>query len=284
MKLNNIDLIGYACGLAAENPGCADGPVTLQDEYKSIELLTPDLTLKNKFQVISEISLRLAKRIEKSVTHKKSFIVFAGDHSCAIGTWSGVANALTKDEKNKKAFGLIWIDAHLDSHTPETSPSGNIHGMPVASLLGYGDKSLISILNSAPKIKPENLCFIGIRSFEIGEEALIKKLNIKVYYMQEVENRGLDAILKEAKEIVTKKNTQPYGLSIDLDGIDPEDTPGVGTPEANGIKADDLCTALKKYCHNDEELLGTEITEFNPHEDINHKTQDVIRRLVDAIY
>jgi len=280
VDFNNIDLIGYACGLAAENTGCADGPVTLQKDFKSIELLTPDLTLKNKFQVIAELSLRLAQRIEKSILQKqkKSFIVFAGDHSCAIGTWSGIAQAL------QKPFGLIWIDAHLDSHTPETSPSGNIHGMPVASLLGYGNNLLTSILNNQPKIKPENLCFIGIRSFEAGEEELIKKLKIKTYYMQEVENRGLDAVFKEAKQIMTKNNTQPYGLSIDLDGIDPVDAPGVGTPEANGIKADDLCAALKKYCHNDAGLLGTEITEFNPHEDINHKTQDVIRRLVDAIY
>lgn len=279
MNLKNIDLIGYACGLAAGNTGCADGPIQLQKEFNQLELLYPESAelIQNKYHLIEGLSIKLAKRIERSVLEKKSFIVFAGDHSCAIGTWSGVAHALQKD------FGLIWIDAHLDSHTPETSLSGNIHGMPVAHLLGYGNKSLRSILNNHPKLKPENLCFIGIRSFEQSEEDFIKKLNIKVYYMQEVESRGLDAVFNEAKNRITK-NTKHYGVSIDLDGLDPEDAPGVGSPESNGIKADDLCSALKKYCYGDANLLGTEITEFNPHLDIDGKTQKIIRRLVDAIY
>ncbi|HEV2613757.1 MAG TPA: arginase [Gammaproteobacteria bacterium] len=282
MNLKNVDLIGYACGLAAGNPGCAEGPVQLQTVFDHLELLYPALTEspQDNYHLIAELSLRLAQRIEKTLQHKKQFIVFAGDHSCAIGTWSGVAHALREE---KKDFGLIWIDAHLDSHTPETSPSGNIHGMPVASLLGHGNKLLTSILNNHPKIKPENICFIGIRSFERGEEDLIKKLNIKTYYMQEVDERGLDAVFKEAKARITK-DTEYYGVSIDLDGIDPEDTPGVGTAEPNGIKADDLCKALREYCQHDPKLLGAEITEFNPHLDINHKTQAVIRRLVAAIY
>jgi arginase len=277
MSLKNIDLIGYACGLAAGNPGCADGPVKLQEDFKPIELFYPDLAQHNKFQAISTLALKLAQRVEQSIVHKKQFIVFAGDHSCAIGTWSGVAHALQQD------FGLIWVDAHLDAHTPETSPSGNIHGMPVSHLLGYGNSSLSSILNSNPKIKPENICFIGIRSFEAAEENLIKKLNIKVYYMDEVSERGLDVVFKEAKLHITK-NSPYYGVSIDLDSLDPEDAPGVGTPESNGLKADDLCSVLKKYCFGDNKLLGAEITEFNPHEDIDHKTQKVISQVVNSLY
>lgn len=278
MNLKKLTLIGYGCGLAAGDPGCADGPVKLQSEFNSLELLSPQPNHQDKYNVIAELSIRLAKRVEQSVLEKKPFIVFAGDHSCAIGTWSGAAHALLDHD-----IGLIWIDAHLDAHTPETSPSGNIHGMPVAHLMGYGNRSLTSILNSSPKIKPENICFIGIRSFEEGEQKLIEKLKIKVFYMKEVEERSLDIIFKEAKEHITK-NTSYYGLSIDLDGIDPTETPGTGTPEPNGIHAQELCEALKRYCQGDAKLLGAEITEFNPHRDVEGKTRKVIHQLVNAIF
>lgn len=291
-KLNfkNLNLLGYACGLAAGNTGCGDGPVELQKIIENIALFYPDLKLaKNKdknnyFKVIAELSTRLAKRVGQSVLDQQKFLVFAGDHSCAIGTWSGAAHALlNKPGVNNPDIGLIWIDAHMDAHIPETSPSGNIHGMPVASLLGYGDNLLTQILNKYPKIKPENFCFIGIRSYESEEESLIKKLNIKTYYMTEVNERGLDIVFKEAKERITQ-HTDYYGLSIDLDGIDPEETPGVGTPEADGIHAKELSKVLEKYCHHDKNLLGAEITEFNPHEDIQHKTRDIIVDLSKALF
>ena len=277
MRPDNITLLGYACGLAAGDAGCADGPVELQSEFKTISLLYPDMSSKDKYKIIAELSQRLAEHVQQSVYDKKPFIVFAGDHSCAIGTWSGVSAALEKD------IGLIWVDAHLDAHTTETSPSGNIHGMPVASLLGHGNQLLSSILEARPKIKPENMCFIGIRSFEEGEHDLINRLGIKVFYIEEVKSRGLDAVFKDAKTIVTR-NTPYYGLSIDLDGIDPSETPGVGTPEKNGLSSQELCDALKKYCHRDPKLIGVEITEFNPHHDVEGKTRHVIRNLVKSIY
>ncbi len=277
MKHENITLLGYACGLAAGDPGCADGPVELQSEFKTLPLLYPDINGNDKYKIIAELSQRLAERVEQSVYDKKPFIVFAGDHSCAIGTWSGASVALEKD------IGLIWVDAHLDAHTTETSPSGNIHGMPVASLLGHGNHLLSSVLDARPKIKPENICFIGVRSFEVGEHELVTRLGVKVFYIDEVKQRGLDVVFKEAKNSVTR-NTPYYGVSIDLDGIDPSEAPGVGTPEKNGLSSQELCDALRKYCHRDPKLLGVEITEFNPHHDINGKTRDVIRNLVKSIY
>lgn len=277
MMPNTITLLGYACGLAAGDEGCAEGPVELQSDFKTLSLLYPSLEGSDKYHIIAELCQRLAERVKQSVQHQQPFIIFAGDHSCGIGTWSGAKSAIQEE------IGLIWIDAHLDAHTTETTLSGNIHGMPVASLLGYGDSLLTSVLDAKPKIKPENMCFIGVRSFEESEYELVKRLGIKVFFMDEVRARGLDAVFKEAKSIMTK-NTQHYGISIDLDGIDPLEAPGVGTPEKNGLSAQALCDALRKYCYGDPALLGIEIAEFNPHHDVAGKTRHVIQNLVKSVY
>src|SRR5204862_2513914 len=127
----------------------------------------------------------------------------------------------------------------MDSHTPATSETGRIHGMPLACLLGHGYPALTHILHSTPKLKPQNVCLIGVRSFEQGEEELWKKLNVRIYFMDEVIERGFATILKEAVNLVSA-NTVGYGLSIDLDGFDPLEVPGVDVPESDGIHVNDF--------------------------------------------
>ncbi len=276
--------IGYASGIAAEDVGCKDGPIVLfkTHEFKNTTYLS-EIKNPDKYIVVNDICTRLSEEVVQCIKNKQFFTIIGGDHSCAIGSWSGAAHAL----RNKGDIGLIWIDAHLDAHTPQTSPSGNIHGMPVAVLLGHGDDRLIHIQDKLPKIKPENLCLIGMRSYESGEQDLIRKLNIKVFYMDEVLRRGFDAVFGEAREIVTR-NTIGYGLSLDIDGIDPVDAPGVGTPEENGISGESIRQAFIKYCIQDkksqthQKLFGLELVEFNPHRDVDKKTEILMIKLLEV--
>ena len=279
--------IGYASGIAAGDIGCKDGPDYLfkTHKFKNTKILYDffDINHTDKYAVVKDICTRLSDEIVQCIQQEKFFTVIGGDHSCAIGTWSGAAHVL----RDKGDIGLIWIDAHLDAHTPQTSPSGNIHGMPVAVLLGHGDERLIHIQDNLPKIKPENICMIGMRSYESGEQDLINKLNIKVFYIEEVLKRGFDEVFAEAREIVTR-NTIGYGLSLDIDGIDPIEAPGVGTPAENGISGEIIYQGFKKYYVQDKKskknkkLLGVEFAEFNPHRDIDKKTEILIIKLLEV--
>lgn len=280
-------LIGYASGLAANDSGCGDGPLALQRsdllqqlatyliKTQWLDMLMPDGHLiENKYLCVADLCQRLAIHTQQLTEKHQQFIVVGGDHSCAIGTWSGVAKACSIKGK----IGLIWIDAHLDSHTPQSSETGNIHGMPVACLLGYGDARLTTIATKEIKLLPENVTIIGARSYEQGELALLKELGVRIFFQEELLQIGLSAALKEAQQRAMQ-GTVGYGFSIDLDAIDPQEAPGVGTPESNGISAQQLCECLKIYS-SDTNILGAEIVEFNPHHDQNHVTQNIIMNIV----
>lgn len=285
MHQPRIHLLGYGSGIAAGNPGCGDGPDSIKAAIKSSGLFNhlpwdktfyPKTNL-SKLLIVADLCQQLAMSTKTITQEREKFIVFGGDHSSAIGTWSGVQSAI----KNQGNLGLIWFDAHLDSHTLETSLSGNIHGMPVASLLGYGAPELTHIENSQPTILPENLCIIGARSYESGELDLIKQLGVKVFYIDEVLKLGINRVMKEAIQHVSK-DTIGYGLSIDLDGFDPLDAPGVGTPEINGISADAFLPTIQGLL-NEKRLYGIEIVEYNPHLDNNHKTEKLILQLISCL-
>lgn len=289
---DNINIISYASGIAANNIDCGLGPLYLQQHQhnvfkdnsfslnwqKPVEAKISSKTLANLPKLITELNTELAQQVANSIYSAQRFCVFGGDHSCAIGTWSGVAHAYRK----KGDIGLIWIDAHMDSHTPETSPTGNIHGMPVAHLFGYGIKSLTQILDKNPKLKAENICFIGIRSYEEGEASLLTKLGVKVFFMEDIHQHGLRQILKMAIEHVSK-NTCGLGLTIDLDAIDPSDAPGVGCRETGGIPAADLIHALT-HAQVNFPFVGLEITEYNPLKDEHQKTAKLVAALMEAVY
>lgn len=202
------------------------------------------------------------------------FIV-GGDHSIAIGTWSAIYQHYQKD------FGLIWIDAHLDAHTPETSPSQARHGMPLAALLGYGDCELTAIGSTQAKLKPENLVIIGARSFEQGEQDLLNQLGVRIMYMDEVRQRGFSECFNEAVSLATKNN-QNFGISFDIDAFDPSIAPGTGAAEPGGLWEDEVLSAMRSILDH-ERLLGFELVEFNPSLDINDQTLKLIWNLVHSI-
>lgn len=174
-------------------------------------------------------------------------------------------------------LGLVWIDAHMDSHTLQSSPSQNIHGMPLACLLGHGDPRLIGIAPVGAKLLPADVCLIGVRSFEAAEAALLRALGVRVYFIDEVRRRGLPEVFAEALRRV-REGTAGYGISIDLDALDPAEGPGVGTPVSGGLARAELTAALA-LADGDERLLALEIVEYNPYRDEGFVTARAIHDL-----
>lgn len=284
MRKKKIQIIGYASCYGAQDQRCDTGPITLQN-LQLIEQLnnanfdaqwSPNITpshtphsATDTLAVIVDNCKALAKQTRSAVEQHKKIIVIGGDHSSAIGTWSGVHAALIA-EKPSAQLGLIWIDAHMDSHTMASSKSGAIHGMPVASLLGHGDLALRYIESNHSKLQPQNLCLVGIRSFEAAEAQLLEKHGVKVFFMRDIHEHGLAKILALAKTHVTK-HSDKYGISLDLDAIDPDDAPGVGSRENHGISGKILIKSLKSIDFNDN-FIGLEVSELNSNRDYVDKT------------
>lgn len=270
--------VGLASGVGAGNKGCKDGPIFLQKYLQSIplewkKLIVSSDVIKNPYEEIEKLNTKFAKEVQAIASDKNFFISFGGDHSSAIGTWSGVSEAY----RASGDIGLIWIDAHMDLHTPYTSESGNIHGMPLASLLGQGDPRFTKLLSENPKIKPENVILIGIRSYEKGERDLLEKLGLTVYYMDEVHQKGFYPILKDAI-LTLQSKTVGYGISFDLDVIDPKFVNAVGTPVENGLCPKEAIKAFSSLIQ-DHPPLAFELVEYNPSLDIEKKTFQFIENL-----
>jgi len=293
MKKNSsavVKFLGYASGAAANNVDCALGPWYLYYHPELFAKLNIKVEWENIYEatcvekglgvmpVVKDLSAQLGKSVVKIAESQHRFCVFGGDHSSALGTWSGYASALRKSGD----LGLIWIDAHMDCHTPYTSETQNIHGMPLAHLLGHGDNQLTNILDDDPALKPENICLIGVRSYEVGEAKLLKSLGVKIFFIEEVHELGIALVLRQAYQHVSK-NTCAVGISLDLDGIDPKDAPGVGCPSDNGINGAELVRALRSEI-KEKNIMAAEIVEYNPINDIEGKTAKLAVELFDAIY
>lgn len=281
-----MHLYQYAFGNAANDACCANGPAILKAALEKQPFarhftwyppLQVDTTARQKAALpdVLALSHKLAQATQRSVQDKQFFVTLGGDHTAAIGSWNGAAHALTGD------LGLIWFDAHMDSHTFDTTQSQNIHGMPLAILLGHGDDALTHLNAQTPALKPENIVLIGVRSFEPGEAALLKKLKVKIFYMADIEKLGMQTVLQQAVNIVTK-HTTGFGISIDLDGFDPLDAPGVGMPEKNGVSAYDFLKYFSIITENPK-LIGADIVEFNPEKDKENKTATLVSNLLKAL-
>ncbi len=233
-----------------------------------------DITPEDCFPYVLDMCQKVYYSVQKAL-HKKEFpCVIGGDHSIAIGTWSSIITALDAAGK----FGLIWFDAHLDAHTPKTTPSSAFHGMPVASLMGHGMKEFTKLGSPHPKLDPKNVVFIGTRSYETSEHHLIKDLGVKIFYMKDIKKLGFATVLKQAIEIASE-GTKGFGLSLDLDGFDPSVAPGVGSPVVGGLLEEDVIPFL----HLIKEQSGVkalEISEYNPHLDKSIKTAQLVHKIV----
>ncbi|WOV87251.1 arginase [Sporosarcina oncorhynchi] len=231
--------------------------------------------LKNLEEVVSATT-ELAEKVAAIVEKGEFPLVLGGDHSIAIGTIAG----LTSKYKN---LGVIWYDAHADMNTAETSPSGNIHGMPLAVTMGLGHERLVNIYKDGQKVKPENIVIIGARSVDPGERALIKEKGVKVFTMHEIDRDGMTSVMNEAIEYLQSKNLDGVHLSLDLDGLDPIYTPGVGTPVQGGISYRESHLAMEML-EDAGIITSAEFVEVNPILDEKNKTGEVAVELMGSLF
>lgn len=288
--MKKYHFIGAASGWGAQVKGCEDGPESILSSLKSIlsspktePIIYAQTSYKDKklslLQALEEIYIHncsLAQKTYETLESGGFPVIFGGDHAIAVGTWNGVYKFYKQNQQ--LPMGLIWIDAHMDSHTPATSLSGAWHGMPLAGLLGHGVDQFSKLLFTEPVFSPENICLIGVRSYEEGEAKLLKTLNVKTIFVEEVHQKGMAKVMQEALEWITSK-TKVFGVSLDLDVMDPKVAPAVGCPEKNGIHDQDLIKALHQL-QQYPQLSALEVVEYNPNLDKDNQTLKIIHEIL----
>jgi arginase len=216
---------------------------------------------------IAQTCKDLGETVQKALEEGLLPLVLGGDHSIAAGTMSGVAAHYRKD---KKQIGFIWLDAHGDMNTPETSPSGNIHGMPLAAVMGYGAPELVELFGFKPKVEPRNIALIGVRDLDAQEKKLIKKSGVHVFTMRDIDERGMREVMSEALKYAMDE-TDGISVSLDMDFVDPSDAPGVGTPVRGGVTYREAHLAMEMLADS-EAMVSLEVVEINPVIDEHNRT------------
>jgi arginase len=218
-------------------------------------------------QEIAETCGDIAAAAEKSLTEGFLPLVLGGDHSIAAGVAAGVANFFRKD---KKQIGYLWLDAHGDMNTPDSSPSGNVHGMPLAAIMGYGAPELVDLLGFKPKAEPGNIVIVGARDLDAQERKIVKKSGIHVFTMRDIDERGMREVMADALKYAMD-DTAGIAVSLDMDFVDPADAPGVGTPVRGGVTYREAHLAMEMIADT-ESMVSLEIVEINPILDEHNRT------------
>jgi arginase len=219
---------------------------------------------------IVEVCQTLGDRVAQLMAEGCFPLVLGGDHSVAIGTIAGVSRYY---HGRGERMGVLWVDAHTDMNTPKTTPSGNIHGMPLAVSLGYGLPALTAIGGVSPKIRPENTVLIGVRSVDETEKQRVRDAGVTVFTMRDIDERGMGQIIHEALDIVTRK-TSGLHLSFDVDALDPGLAPGVGTPISGGLTYREAHLMMENIADTGT-LTSMEVVEINPIIDTANTTAEV---------
>ncbi len=286
-RRKTVNIIGFPMDLGADRRGVDMGPSALRIAglkeklenlgYKIVDsgdifiqimekqkISNPNLKYLNE---ILKTSRRLAAKVERVLERGHFPLCLGGDHSMAIGTIAGIASYC---KKHRLKLGVIWVDAHSDMNTDETSPSGNIHGMPLAASLGIGNEKLVNFYGFAPKLKPENCALIGTRSVDALERVNIKKLNLPVYTMTDIDKLGIHRIIiKILKQF--REKVDHIHVSFDLDGVDPTIAPGVGTPIPGGLSYREAHLLMESIAECGC-MSSLEVTEVNPILDDKNKS------------
>lgn len=235
-------------------PGRLEQPATTHDKLKYL----PE---------ISSTCRQLCIAVKSALDGGELPIILGGDHSIAIGSIAGVASHC---REQKQSLGLIWFDAHADMNTPETTPSGHIHGMPLAALLGYGAPELTEIGGFIPKLDPKLCAHVGARDIDPGERDLIRQLGMRFFTMREIDERGMSACMDEAIAIASR-GSAGYAVTFDVDALDPGDAPGSGTLVRGGLTYREAHLAMEKIAEAGG-LISLEVVEINAALDVNNKT------------
>lgn len=217
----------------------------------------------------------LALQVSAALTRNRLPLVLGGDHSVAIGTVSGVSSFY--HERGQK-IGVIWLDAHADMNTPDTSPSGNIHGMPLACLVGMGPAELVDLGGFRPKADPRNTVIVGLRDVDQMERPHVADSGVRAFTMRDIDERGMRAVMADAIQFASD-GTAGVHISLDMDFVDPQDAPGVGTPVRGGVTYREAHLAMEMICDSSR-MLSMEVVEVNPVIDEVNRTADLAVELI----
>jgi arginase len=285
--MQKVSIIGVPMDLGADRRGVDMGPSALRyadlneklqelgyevRDFGDLDVIIPEThhfgdPRAKYLKEIADACNHLANIVLETRQEGSMPLVLGGDHSIAIGTVSGVAESFRREGKK---IGLLWFDAHADFNTPDISPSGNVHGMPMAAIMGYGPIQLTHIFGFSPKIQPDHAVQIGIREVDADERQLVKKSGIHVFTMKDIDRRGIGAIMDEALSIVTK-GTAGFAVTLDADFLDPYESPGVATPVRGGADYREAHLAMEMIADTSK-MVSFEITEINPILDVHNKT------------
>lgn len=297
-KDKKVGIIGIPLGFGAGKRGSGLGTRTIRqanvrgqkldnhiaelgyDVHEWDDLVLPrpleDSTEKPKFLTEMLLSVdRIVPAIKNILVLDETPIILGGDHSIALATFSAIQSHF---RAKGGEVGLIWFDAHADMNTPETSPSGNLHGMPLAHLFGYGVPELVNLEGFAPKLNPKYFAHIGARDLDQGEKLLIRELGINCWTMHEIDRYGMNYCIEKAIEVVSQA---PSGFSVtfDVDSLDPIDAPGSGTLVRGGFSYREAHLALERIAETDK-MKSFEIVEVNPMLDTNNRTSELAVELI----
>jgi arginase len=293
-----IEIIGVPVDLGAGRRGVDMGPSAIRvadleqrleqlghqvEDSGDLDVMIPEtqpvgegkLRYKEPILAMSD-ALRLA--VEKALGRGRLPLVLGGDHSIAIGSIAGSAGHFARENGS---LGLIWFDAHGDANTPETTPSGNIHGMALAVSLGLGDPDLTKLGGRSPKVQPRNTAIIGLRDVDPGERATLKRIGVEVYTMRDIDERGMRDVVDEAIKIASD-GTAGVHLSFDLDVVDPEDAPGTGTPVWGGITYREAHLAMEMVSDR-ADIVAIDLVEVNPVLDTQNMTGVLAAELAQSV-
>jgi arginase len=235
-------------------------PQTLPEEHEKLKYV----------REISNACEQLAVEVEGILKAGQLPLILGGDHSIAIGSFAGASSYY---RKQNETLGLIWFDAHADMNTPETTPSGNIHGMPLAALLGYGTPELTNIAGFAPKLDPRLCAHVGARDIDPGEREMIRKLGMRFFTMREIDERGMNNVMDDAIKIASG-GSAGYAVTFDVDALDPGDAPGSGTLVRGGLTYREAHLGMEKIAEAGG-MRSLEIVEINTALDVNNKTAEL---------
>lgn len=290
-SMSHVRLIGFPMDLGAARRGVDMGPSAIRiagaaDRLRALghtvdESMNIDIPLREELKAdkagqpqflatVTAACTQLARETAKAVRDGAVPVTLGGDHSLAAGSVAGVATAVA--ERGERV-GVIWLDAHSDLHTPDTSGSGNIHGMPVAHLLGHGDRGLSSIAVPSPAVLARDVVMVGLRDVDEAERDHIAAWGMTVFTMRDIDERGIAAVMGDALEIATR-HTGGVHVSFDADWLDPIEAPGVGTPVRGGATYREAHTAMEMIA-DCEKLLAFDIVEVNPVLDRENRTADL---------
>ncbi len=292
----DINIIGVPIYYGADKRGAEQGPDKLREKkvssflckynnnkvYDLGNIYVPEVQDCNKFcshanlkylDSIVEVNKNLAHTVYSSLKSESFPLIIGGDHSIALGSISGVSRAYEN-------FAVIWMDAHGDINTQDTSGSGNIHGMPLAKAMNVGYKDLTNVYFEGQKVKPENVFILGVRDLDDGEIELINRLKLNVYSADEINEKGINSVVGQVMDILKERNIEAVHLSFDLDFIDAQYVPGTGTPVDVGVNVEDTKKALKMLAES-KMLKSMDFVELNVLLDKNDITADLAIELLD---